>query len=329
MYRSLVFGAIIVMTQAIQAREEVSQYSISPQSTFTFLPSPGFDGGIDGCGPEGLRCDFVISGTISTSVLDDTLTFPTANLQLFGNEAVQSNPPGPWAIVTEAKVEEVLNTVELMRVAPELYRLKEPGFLHEPLVGPPLEVASTGNELRMTGGEDRTGGDGIGYFFDVHAVLVPELACDFDRNQSCAVSDIDQLMNEIAAGTDNILFDLNGDVRVNDGDRDQWLRLAAQVNGFAQPYLIGDGNLDGVVDPVDLNALALNWRQDSHDWSGGNFTGAAVNSADLNALATNWRQSVPLASDASAPVPEPSALLLTVFGLVLIWRRPRCGRVYP
>ena len=72
------------------------------------------------------------------------------------------------------QVAEVLNTVELMRVAPELYQLKERGFLHEPLVGPPLEVAFKGNQLRMTGGEDRTGGDGIGYFFDVHAVLVPE-----------------------------------------------------------------------------------------------------------------------------------------------------------
>ncbi len=318
MTRSIIFCMSLFLAQFVNAQEQVWQFSISPESQFVFLPSPWMQ--IDGCQAESQRCDFAISGTISTSLLGDMLTFPTADLQLVGNEAVQSHPPGPWAIVTEAKVEEVLNTVELLRITPELFRLKEPGFLHGPLIGPPLEVAFTGNQLQMTGGEDRTGGDGLGYFFDVFAVLVAD--CDFDRDQSCALDDIDQLMNVIAADTHNSFFDLNGDSIVDDRDRDEWLDLAAQENGFAESYLLGDSNLDGIVNSADLNALALNWQQDFDDWSGGNFTSGAVTSLDLNELALNWQQSIPIAASNAAPVPEPSTLFLTlVVGLVLSSRR--------
>ena len=82
--------------------------------------------------------------------------------------------------------------------------------------------------------------------------------------------------------------------------------------------------MNGVVDAADLNAMALNWRQDVALWSGGDFTAdGVVDSADLNALALNWRHSIPMASSFTAPVPEPSALLLTFVGLALAWQRTR------
>ena len=39
--------------------------------------------------------------------------------------------------------------------------------------------------------------------------------------------------------------DLDDDGNVDDRDRDVWLSLAASRNGFAEPFLLGDSNLDG------------------------------------------------------------------------------------
>ena len=144
---------------------------------------------------------------------------------------------------------------------------------------------------------------------------------DFDGDGAVDSSDIDLLMNGIADGANAISFDLNGDGAVDDGDRDAWLVQASIKNGFAAPLLVGDSNLDGVVNASDLNTMALNWRQDVNDWTSGNFTGASVDAADLNALALNWRRSNAMASSATPAVPEPSAWLLTLLGLALVWRR--------
>lgn len=120
------------------------------------------------------------------------------------------------------------------------------------------------------------------------------------------------------------LFDLTGEGIVDDADLTQWLSDAAAHNGFGQEYLAGDSDLDGSIDAIDLNNLALKWRQNVALWSGGDFTAdGMVNAAHLNSLALEWRQAIPMASSANAPVPEPSAMLLSVLGLVLVWRRPR------
>ncbi len=133
------------------------------------------------------------------------------------------------------------------------------------------------------------------------------------------------LVAKIVAGTDGELFDLTGSGVADDMDVNQWLSEAATHNGFSQAYLPGDSNLDGSVDATDLNNLALNWRKDEDvaAWSAGDFKAdGVVDSADLNELALNWQQSIPAGG---APVPEPSALFLTVVGLAVIWRRFRSG----
>ena len=142
---------------------------------------------------------------------------------------------------------------------------------------------------------------------------------DFNDDGVLNSSDIDLLMHEVAAGTHDITFDLDSDGAVDDGDRDEWLTLAANAREIAGPFLVGDSNLDGSVDSTDLNALALNWRGATNDWTGGNFAGAGVNSADLNALALNWRQTAAAPSQA---VPEPGCLaLVAMVGLALAARR--------
>jgi hypothetical protein len=149
-------------------------------------------------------------------------------------------------------------------------------------------------------------------------------AGDFNKDGVLDVADVDLLTAEIAGGTTESTFDLSGDGVVDDADLKTWLSEAAEHNGFSVAYLAGDSDLDGSVDAGDLNNLALNWRQDVSLWSAGDFNAdGSVDAGDLNELALKWRQSIPLASAVSAPVPEPSAWLLALFGLSLVWRRPR------
>ena len=147
----------------------------------------------------------------------------------------------------------------------------------------------------------------------------PNPALDFNDDQILSVSDIDALVGEIANGTNSLPFDLNEDGAVNDADLSAWLSAAASQHGFAEPYLLGDANLDGAVNANDLNKLGLNWRQNVALWSSGDFTAdGIVSEADLNMLAINWLRAIPLAASNATPVPEPSSFFLTVVGLALV-----------
>ena len=145
------------------------------------------------------------------------------------------------------------------------------------------------------------------------------VAGDFNDDLLINGVDIDALMNEVAAGTNDAAFDLNTDGLVNDGDRDAWLAIAGPANGFAGPLLVGDSNLDGTIDAADLNATALRWQTDNADWTKGNYSGGNNDAGDLNAMALNWQQSVPLAAAAASgtqSVPEPATHLLILLGLL-------------
>jgi sugar lactone lactonase YvrE len=146
---------------------------------------------------------------------------------------------------------------------------------------------------------------------------------DFNNDSNVDVLDIDLLVGEIVAGTNDALFDLSGEGNVDDIDLTQWLSDAAVHNGFTEAYLHGDSNLDGSVDATDLNNLALNWRKDEDvaAWSAGDFKAdGVVDSGDLNELALNWQDTILPAAATNAPVPEPSTFFLTVIGLTLACR---------
>jgi hypothetical protein len=156
-----------------------------------------------------------------------------------------------------------------------------------------------------------TGGDGLFYCFA--AELAPKL--DFDGDGSVGVEDIDMLVGAIVAGNSNESFDLSGDGLVNASDLTQWLNDAAIHNGFRQAYLMGDADLNGMVNAADLNSLGINWQQDIPLWSGGDFTADGhVTAGDLNVLGITWQESIPLAAQS---VPEPSGIrLLLLAGLL-------------
>ncbi len=155
-----------------------------------------------------------------------------------------------------------------------------------------------------------------------YAMPLTTANCDFTGNGACQVEDIDLLVGEIVAGTNDPRFDLTGDGAVNQADLDEWRSVAAIENGWASAYLVGDSDLNGSVDAGDLNAMALRWQQEVATWSGGDFSADGfVDAQDLNGLALNWQSSIARAARA---VPEASSCVSLLTGLVGIpWLRRR------
>ena len=121
---------------------------------------------------------------------------------------------------------------------------------------------------------------------------------DFNNDGLSDVQDIDALSIAVIEGGDPEIFDLNGDGIISRADVDEWLSLAAGNNQFSSPFLVGDSNLDGTVNAVDLNALKLNWKSNVIGWSKGDFnTNGVVDAKDLNMLALQWRKSIIVAND--------------------------------
>lgn len=100
---------------------------------------------------------------------------------------------------------------------------------------------------------------------------------DFNDDGLYNCLDIDALVAAIAAGTDGLAFDLSGDAVVDVADRDAWLAEAGEVNlGPGKAYLLGDANLDGVVDGMDF----VEWNENKFatvaGWCGGDFTADGI-----------------------------------------------------
>jgi hypothetical protein len=137
---------------------------------------------------------------------------------------------------------------------------------------------------------------------------------DFNEDGFVGVEDLDTLIAAIRAGTSDLLFDADQSGNVDEADRDYWI---TEIQGTID----GDVNFDGNVDSTDLNTLGLNWRSTTAtSWSQGDFNGDGnVDSTDLNTIGLNWRK-VAAVQASTAPIPEPSTLLLTILGLVFLGR---------
>jgi hypothetical protein len=188
------------------------------------------------------------------------------------------------------------------------------GWAGEPLDGiPSFDIMSMDQVLLQSPTSDGATTDNPGSLkleiFSISLIeeeVLPQ--CDFTGDSACTIADIDLLIAEIAGPASNLNFDLNDDQVIDLADRDQWLSIAAQENGFSEPYLLGDANLDGVVAAADLNTLGTNWRQSVDRWSNADFNADGVaDAADLNLLGLSWQQGIAQAS----AVPEPPGLGIT------------------
>lgn len=84
--------------------------------------------------------------------------------------------------------------------------------------------------------------------------------------------------------------------------------------GVLNQWQIGDANLDGKVDIVDLGILSSHWQTSSSaDWSEGDFNGdGKVDIVDLGLLSTHWQDGTMSFEAAWATLPEPSAGIAAV-----------------
>jgi hypothetical protein len=150
------------------------------------------------------------------------------------------------------------------------------------------------------------------------SVLLPG---DYNDNGTVEQADLDLLGIEIAAGTNNVVFDVNGDQLVNAADRDVFLGGDLISSGNK---LNGDAEFDGQVQFADFVILSSNFGK-SGVWSQGDFdVDGVVQFGDFVILSNNFGQSVA----AAAAVPEPATttlLSLTCLVGVVAFGRRRCS----
>ncbi|MEM8680174.1 MAG: hypothetical protein AAGF97_12570, partial [Planctomycetota bacterium] len=156
------------------------------------------------------------------------------------------------------------------------------------------------------------------------AMLAPAfLSGDFgDGIFDC--SDIDALTAAIAAGSNDLAFDLNLDGWVNLEDRDVWLAQAGDADlASGDPYLLGDANLDGTVDGADF----LIWNAEKFSptgaWCQGDFNADGItDGADFLLWNANKFTS---ADSHSGTVPEPVGMGAFA-GILWLWGIARFGK---
>ena len=159
--------------------------------------------------------------------------------------------------------------------------------------------------------------------------------CDLNFDDRCNAGDLNSnsglySVGDLTVGIPVVLgqnsrFDLNGDLTIDGRDIDAWLAMAAEHNGFAEPYLRGDTNLNDHVGFGDFTSLSRGFGN-GVEWTDGNYDGSPrTDFNDFLALSGNFGKQISRQAG-SAAVPEPSGrvLLLSVIACFLqIARRTR------
>jgi hypothetical protein len=152
-------------------------------------------------------------------------------------------------------------------------------------------------------------------FYDIASriVMVPT-SCDFNGDGACNTNDVDTLIMEIAAMTNDPSFDLNGDSFVDLADRDVWLAGAGALNlPSGNPYLVADFDLDGIVDGLDFIEWNANKFSITGQWSLGDANADGITDG-LDFI--EWNTNKFVSSDDVAAVPEPSIGVLLIVALI-------------
>ncbi len=92
--------------------------------------------------------------------------------------------------------------------------------------------------------------------------------------------------------------------------------------------LLGDANGDGVVNGLDISAVASQWNHSGYFLVGDTNNDGVVNGLDISMVASHWLQADGPFGASAAAVPEPQTLLLAVLGVLMMakWRARRFCR---
>lgn len=136
---------------------------------------------------------------------------------------------------------------------------------------------------------------------------------DFDADGQLDAVDIDELVAAVAGQETTLLYDLNHDGELTLDDVDEWLALGGQANlPSRNAYLVGDANLDGVVDEHDFQAWNSHKFTELAAWTAGDFNADGfVDGRDL----LLWNANKFTSAD-SPVVPEPTSPIGMVF---VVW----------
>ena len=149
----------------------------------------------------------------------------------------------------------------------------------------------------------------------------PAGGCDLNGDMICDCADVDSLVTEIVAGTNNMDFDLTSDGVVDTDDLDAWREDAGEtLTASGNPIQEGDANLDGSVDGQDFILWNDHKFTSTAEWCSGDFNAdGAVDGQDF----ILWNDEKFTSADHLA-VPEPNAgiwIMLSYVGMAFFARR--------
>ncbi len=90
------------------------------------------------------------------------------------------------------------------------------------------------------------------------------------------------------------------------------------INSVTVPRALGDANLDGVVNGLDIALVASHWGQTGSSALGDANHDHVVNGLDIALIASNWDHTLASGNSAAVAVPEPSILLHLVLGMTTL-----------
>ena len=154
------------------------------------------------------------------------------------------------------------------------------------------------------------------------AILPDSVPGDFDGDQVLSTNDINVLTSEIASGADDLRFDVNGDMSVDDADLSFWVKDIKQT-------WFGDADLDGEFNSNDLIEIFVAGKYEKNIpavWSEGDWNAdATFSSSDLIVALSDGGYEVGTLNTVNA-VPEPGTirlLMLALVGMLALARRTR------
>lgn len=133
---------------------------------------------------------------------------------------------------------------------------------------------------------------------------------DFDGNEAVDALDIDMLSEALATNNNDLLFDVNGDLSVNELDRDFWVA--------ANQTIYGDVDLSRTVEFADFLLMSANFGDQGVGWAGGDFDGGGVGFSDFLRLSGNFG-ATSNALSATFTVPEPSNRIGLIGGILTMY----------